>query len=65
MLLLYSRLFGLSKPQSESKTKPPLISSNPSETEFKQENSAHLRDKKVTEQIRKIRQEYSLDRRFL
>ena len=56
MLLLYSRLFGLSKPQSESKTKPPLISSNPSETKFKQENSAHLRDKKVTEQIRKIRQ---------
>ncbi|MCL1465378.1 hypothetical protein [Argonema galeatum] len=65
MLLLYSRLFGLSNPQSVSKTKPPRISYNPSETELEQESSAQLRQTKVTESIRKIRHEYHLDRRFL
>ncbi|GEM_PF-1135920 len=65
MLLLYSRLFGLSKPQSVSKTKPYQITSNPSETELEPESSAQLRHTKVTESIRKIRQEYHLERRFL
>lgn len=65
MLILYTRLFGKPQKQSESKTKPSQITSNPSETELETQNSAHRAEKQLAEEMRRIRETYYIERRFL
>lgn len=65
MLLLYTRLFGLPKTNSESKNRFTKVTSSPSEQELEQNSSNTLRHARLTDSIRKVRQDYHLKRRFL
>ena len=65
MLLLYTKIFGQPKISLDAKNRQPQINFSPSEKELEQGNSQRLRQTKVTEEIRKIRQKYHLEMRFL
>ncbi len=65
MLLLYTRLFGLPKTNSESTNRFTKVTSSPSEKELEQNGSNTLRHARLTDSLRKVRQDYHLERRFL
>lgn len=64
MLLVYAKIFGQPKISLDAKIRQPQITASPSEKELQQGNSQHFKDISVTEEIRKIRQQYYLERRF-
>ncbi|MEZ2280076.1 MAG: radical SAM protein [Microcoleus sp.] len=64
MLLLYTTILGYKLPRSEPETVPNQPKSNAEKADSEQENSAKTEPAKQTEQIRKIQQNYHLERRL-
>ena len=66
MLLLYTQFFSYAQTPSESeKTQLERRNFDQTETDLEEENSIILRQEKLTEKTKNLRQLYHLERRFL
>jgi hypothetical protein len=65
MLLLYTRLFGYKLTQAESDVVRNQSNFNEFDADSEQTSSARFESTKKAEEIRKIKQAYHLERRFL
>ncbi len=64
MFLLYTKLFGYRLTPSKPESAPNKSNSNEVNADSKQTSSAPVESTKKTEEIRKIKQAYHLERRF-